>query len=362
MNKSKLTILAIITAVMVIAAVAVNRITNRPALTPQTRGYLIQGLDPAVVSQILIKGSDTAVTLTNKGGTFVIAEKDDHPATNSAINELLTQVLDIKTTELQTSDSRNHADLEVTQDNARNIVQFLDSDANTITGVIIGKNAESGDSYARIISSDEVYLCRNVPWIRSAPLGYLDQSLIDAKHDDIISVTVTDANGITYTLESEPNSSDIALATSLPQGKKLKANYKSVFSALTSLRFDDVMKQDSAPAGLTFKRTYICKLKDSTSYILKLSKTGDKTYATVSATFADKKEITIDTRKRESEEELKRKEAKLLARKAADELNAKCKGWVYEIPSYKANNLTKSLSGITEDIESEKEEKEASEE
>jgi predicted Rdx family selenoprotein len=252
--------------------------------------------------------------------------------------------------------------LEVAQENANNVVQFLDSDANTITGLIIGKRSDSGGSYVRLVSSDDVYLCENTPWIRSSAIDYIDRELISAKHDNIIKVTVTDANGGTYTLESEPNSSDVKLATPLPEGKKLKADYKSVFSALTSLRFDDVMKRESAPADLAFKRTYICNLKDSTSYILKLAKTGEKTYATISAIFADTEKVVIDRSKKESEEELKKKEAKLLAHEAVDKLNAKCEGWIYEIPSWKANNLTKSLDDIIEDIKPAEETAEDSEE
>jgi hypothetical protein len=53
----------------------------------------------------------------------------------------------------------------------------------------------------------------------------------------------------------------------------------------------------------------------------------------------------------ESEEELKVKEAKLLADDNAKEFTAKHQGWVYEIAEYKAKNLTKALSDLLEDIE-----------
>lgn len=353
MSNKKLSQLAVVAAIMVIAAVAVHHISNQPAQPPQTGAYLIQGLDPDKVAAIVIKADRTSLNLQRRGATFVVAEKNDYPAMTDRINQLLTEVLDIKTQELITDKSENHPDLQVTEEQAQTIVRFLNRDVGTITGIVIGKAAEGG-SYARLIDDDKVYLCENVPSIRAGATDYIDQQLISAKREDIISVTVTDANGLSYTLESEPNSSDITLAGGLPEGKKPGPQLKSVFSALTSLRFEDVVKAGSEPNNVTFNRTYICTLKDSTQYILKLAKTGNKTYAACSAIFGDTEQITIDPTKPDSDEQLKKKEAKLLAREAVDKLNAKCKGWVYELPSWKAQNLTKPLSNILENTQPEK--------
>jgi hypothetical protein len=141
------------------------------------------------------------------------------------------------------------------------------------------------------------------------------------------------------------------LSGQIPQGKKLNNQRNSVFSALTGLRFDDVMKESSAGDDLIFNRTYVCKLHDSTSYVIKIATSDDKTWAHCSASFTDTEEVTLDISKRESDEELKRKEAILLAREAVDKFNRKCKGWVYSIPSWKADNLTKPLDELLDDIE-----------
>jgi len=351
MSSRKLSILASIAAIAVIAAVAVHYITNRPAQTPQSRTYLIQGLDPDKVARIVIRENDKSVNLQRRGATFVVSEKDDYPATTQRINELFTEVLDIKTKELITDKPENHTDLEVTEEKAQAIVKFLNSDANTITGVIIGKRTEGDDTCVRLVDSSRVYLCENVPLIRTSTMDYINQQLISAERRDIIRITVTDANGITYSLESEPNSSEIKLAGGLPEGKKLSPHSTSVFSALTSVQFDDVFKAGSEPDNLTFNRTYICRLNDSTEYIVKLAKTNGKTYAICSAIFTDKDGANIAIKQKDSQEELERKEAILLAIEAVDKLNAKCKDWVYELPSWKVKNLTMPLDEILENTE-----------
>ncbi len=354
MSSKNLSKLAVVAAIMVVAAVIVHLVINRPAhTTNQLRTYLIQGLDPDKVAGIVISVNNKPIHLQRQGKTFVVSEKKDYPATTDRINELFTETLDIKTKELVTDKPENHPDLKVTPDKAQSIVEFLDSDQNTIIGVVIGKRTESGDAYIRLADSDRVYLCQNIPWVRTSPLDYIDQKLVSIKREDIISVTVTDANGITYTLESKPNSNDITLAGGLPQGKKLSPHSTSVLTAPTSIRFDDVFKAGSEPDNLTFDRTYICRLNNSSEYIFKLAKADYKNYAECSAVFTGTQEISLN--RKDSDEELKKKEAQLLARDAVDKFNAKCKGWIFELPKWKADNLTKPLDDILEDIKPEQE-------
>ena len=48
----------------------------------------------------------------------------------------------------------------------------------------------------------------------------------------------------------------------------------------------------------------------------------------------------------ESDEQLKIKEAKLIARDAAEEFSDKHKGWVYKFPAYRAVYLTQSADEL----------------
>jgi hypothetical protein len=348
MSSKNISKLAIIAIIMVTAAVIVHLVSNRPAQTNQIRTYLVQGLDPDKVATIVISENDKSTHLQRQGKIFVVSEKDDYPATTERINELFTEVLDIQTKELITDKPQNHPDLEVAADKAQGIVEFLGPDANAITGVVLGKRTDNGDAYIRLMDSDNVYLCENAPFVRTGPIDYIDQKLLSVNREDIISVTVTDANGVTYTLEPEPNSTDISLAEGLPHGKKLSPRSMSVFTAPTSIRFDDIFKAGSEPGNPTFNHTYICMLKNSSQYILKLAKAGDKNYADCSAVFTGAKEISLN--KNDSDEELKKKEAQLQARDDVEKFNAKCKGWVFELPKWKADNLTKPLNVISEDI------------
>ena len=141
----------------------------------------------------------------------------------------------------------------------------------------------------------------------------------------------------------------------LPAGKKLKeSDAKSVFGALTSLRFDDV-NEPGGITGLSFDHHYVCRLDDSTEYRFHLAKQGEKTYLTCEAEYTDTTPVTKKLNEVETEEQLKEKEAKLLAQERAQKFTLRHKGWVYEVPDWKAKYLTQKPSELLEDVEEEAE-------
>jgi hypothetical protein len=347
MSNRKLTILGIIAVVMVIWAVAQSHISNRVRTTLEGPTHLLYGLDPADIDSIVLGSGEETVTLKRQQRGFVVVDKDNYPAKTSEINNLLTKSQEIQTTQFVTDNAGNHEDLGVTEKEANATIKFFKSDSSLITGIIGGKTKELGQgTYVRLATSDAVYVAPTMPWIADTAMSYIEQELISVKREDIVSVTVSSTTE-QYTLKTTEDGKDVILEN-VPAGKKFKdSDGDSVFTALTSLRCDDVMKN---PGDLTFDREYVCTLKDTTIYALKIAQKDDKTYVTCEAEYTDKTPVKIDSNA-DSPEELKKKEAKLLAWEEADKFTAKHKGWVYEIAEWKAKNLVKELSELIEDEE-----------
>jgi hypothetical protein len=347
MSDRKLTILGIVAVLMVIWAVAQSQISNGPKTALEGPAYLIQGLDPADINSIVLGSGEDTVTLKRQQDGFVVADKDNYPAKVSEINDLITKVQEIKTTQFVTDNPANHEELELTEENASASIEFYKSDSSLLTGIIAGKTKELGQgTFVRLASSDAVYVAPSMPWIADTAMNYIDQELLSVERDDIASVTVSSPDE-QYMLSKAEDGEGVVLEN-IPAGKKLKDNEAdSVFNALTNLRCDDVMKN---PGDMTFDREYVCKLEDSTVYALKIAEKDDKTYLTCEADYLDKTPVTKDSSV-ESEEELKKKEAKLLAQENALKFTERHKGWVYEISDWKAKNLTKELSELLEDSE-----------
>ncbi len=348
MSDKKLTILGIVAVCMVIWAVVQFNISNKPKTASESAAYLIQGLNPAEIGSIVLGTGEKQVTLKRQGDNFIVVNKDNYLADTKKINDLIAKCLDIQTSQFITDNPNNYNDLGLTEKDARSVVKFLKPDDSLLAGIIIGNAKEAGrGTYVRLANNNNVYIASEAPWISSAPMDYINEELISADRKNIVSVTVSSPDG-QYCLKKKDNSEDIVLEN-IPAGKKLKdSDSKSVFNAETDMRFTDVKKQPAGSGDLTFDRQFVCRLADSTVYTVKIAQKDGKTFVICQAEFTDTAPVTVK-KEGESEEELKKKEAKLLARDKAKTFSTKHQGWIYEIADWKAQNLTKNLADLLED-------------
>jgi hypothetical protein len=344
MTNKNLTILGVIAAVMIVLVIWQSGTDKTTTADNDAIKYLIQGLDPSVLETIEVVGSgdDNTVTLVKTDDGFVVKELSGYPAKMSEINNLITKSIDIKVGKVYTSDPDNFDDLGVSEENAKTIVRFKGADDKLITGVAVSEYKD-GKSYVRRIDADDVYQAQDSVWLNSSAQSYVDKQLTSVKKEDIAEVKVNSGAG-GYTLSGDEGKASMQ---DVPEGKQVKqAEVDKVFKAITSLRFDDVKKAGEVNVNLA--SSYVCKLNNSTVYTIKLAKKDDKTYASLSAEFTDTTPV-MKEKGVESEEELKKKEAKLLAHEAAKEFDEKHKGWVYILPSYQADNLMIERDAILED-------------
>lgn len=341
-NKT-MTILTIIAAGLLLWAVILSSADKTAAPTSSAPTYLIQGLDPATIATIEVKTLDNNVTLVRGENGFTVKDKNNYPAATKEINKLISDCLDIKREEQVTDNPDNHGELDIDDEKPGKAVRFLDAAGETITGVCIGKtNADSGGSYVRQSGANAVYVSRNVPYLRSSPTDYVDKTLASVERDAVAKIMVMDGDD-SYTLRKDENN---VILDTVPAGKQPKTSeLDTVFYALQSLELTDVTRDAS---DLSFDRSFICELRDTTVYTFKIAQKDDKTFVTCSAQFLDQTPIYKDQEK-ESAEELQKKEAILLARDAAQSFTKKHQGWIYEVASWQSNKLTKKLDDLLED-------------
>ncbi len=345
MSDKKLAILGVVAAVLAVLAVVLSRVSNNQNTGSMKNTLLIQGLDTSRISEIQLGSGDKKVTLKRTGKGFVVVNKDNYPASMKKINNLINMCLDIKVIEKVTSNPKNQAALEVTEDKGQNVVKFLDNKGKLITGLIVGKRAPTGGAYVRLVNSNDVYLAPDPGWLQMAAMSYIDKELYKTKPGNIAEVEVLRPDG-DYTIKADKNGN--AVLENIPKGKQLKGTtYQQVFNAITDLEFNDVKKESAQTAKLNFNKRYICKLKDSTVITLKIAEDKGKVYVKCQAKFTGKGGVEVS--KSDSKAALKKKEKKLLAEKNALVFNNTHKGWVYEIVSWQADNLNKKLSDLIED-------------
>jgi hypothetical protein len=347
MSNRNLSLLGLAAAAVVALGAIVAGIADKPYTSNNQIAYLIQGLDPDQVARITIGKPGHELTLIRRRPHFVIANLDNYPALTSEINKLIATCLDIQTSELYTNNPENHKDLGVTEDNAHVLVKFYKADSSLLTGIIIGNEKVKGQGigYVRRVGDNKVYISTaQITAIKQQAGNYISPELINVKREDINSITVSCPNE-TYILRPGPDDKTV-IFENMDEDKKLNNDFANkVFTALASLNFEDVNAESSKP-GLQFDRRYLCRLKDSTVYTIWLAKDGNNWFVKCDARFADKAPVTKTQGEVESDEQLKAKETKLLARDAAEEFSEKQKGWVYQIPAYRAEYLIMSSAEL----------------
>jgi hypothetical protein len=298
------------------------------------------------VSSISTKTTTDTTVLKRIRDKFFIANKENYPASIPKVNDLITKVLDVRGLEKVTNNPENFDDLGVDPNDARSVVKFMDENDELITGLIVSQPID-GQTHVRLLPMNDVYATGSVAWMPNAPMDFIDDQILDIQDADILSVTVSDPNQ-SYTLRYDPNSNETTLEGEVPVGKQLKdSDTRTVIRALSRFRITDVMRKASADEELKFEHTYICRLRNSIIYTIKIARRNSESFVKCKAEFKKESKVYID--ENESEEELKKKEEQLLAGDAALEFSNNHGSWIYKIAEYKANEMTKTLDDLLED-------------
>ena len=306
---------------------------------------LIQGLDPDTIDRIVIRSASDTITLRRDKARFVVAERHDYPASLERINDLIVKALDLRIKEKVTDSSTSHDGLGVVEGKGEAVtVNFLGANGRPIIGFVKGKTAEQSGFHIRLVGQNSVYRCEGFLSIDTKPTDYLDKNLIKVKIEDVDRVEVKPDTGDSYVIDREADGK-IALRN-VPAGKRTKGTeYEDVFGALANLECSDVLQAQSKP--LTWSAAFTARLKSGLTYKVELAKDGATSYAKVSAEAGPLGQISIT--KDESDTDLKRKEAILLARDTAKAYKWR-EAWVYEVSSWSADKMRKPFSDLIEVI------------
>ena len=340
MSNTKLAILGIVAAVMVILVAVQSRMSKAPVKLTQGGSYLIQGLEPGQIAGIVIGKGDEPLKLERQGGLFTVAGKEGYPASIKKINNLLASLLDIKVVDWITDSPENYESLGVTDDGAQSVVRLLDGKGEPITGVLVGSSKlpdmDMGrrTTYVRLVQGDDVYEVDSAPFIGSSATDYIEREILNVDDDDVKRVTVAGPNE-TYTLRVQDGNDGKIVLDQIPEGRELKDSAaRQVMAALSYLSLTDVKKASSFAEGeLEFEYEYLSELSDSVVYSFRIARPEGKTYIRCSAGGSNKE-----------------KAAQLA------QFNKLHRGWVYEIAQYKGDNLTKKMTDLLEEEEQEEKE------
>lgn len=404
MNPKTFNILGLVTALSVLAAILVGTSDPEFEIEFEPGSYLFTELDVDDVAQIVIQDPTSTVTLerrsipgtgqagvpgSERSGFFVEQGKLTYPADPEKVNQVLQDLLEIRTKNLVSRSQDAHESFglkwpyptagipEGSKDYPTSSVQLLDGNGEVLQHYLLGQatGEESTSpggfptmlSYVRLASDDRVYLADSNLVIYSLSDSYLDKDLIEVDRPEITRVTVATNSeggpGESYSIQVQRNPiprKDTYILSDIPDGQEgIETSLKQVTEACLNFGFKSFAPAEEA-ADLVFDRTYVLETELGTVFRVQLAQQSETTgegdsattttkwFAKVRADWAgqdlsDRRNIQQFNKEIQEAEgaELQRKLAIVGRFTAVAPFNERHTGWVYEIDTWRSTNMAK---------------------
>jgi hypothetical protein len=340
----RLIALSAVAVVLVIAATIAVFATRAPspeAFKPQPYFPKLES-EAGQIRHILIedKSGSAALAFEPKTG-WVATDNDGYPARYDKIQKLIQSLVDLTRYEKKTDLAEWQKRLLLTDPRKKGeatLVALSDKAGKPLAQILLGSNADvdAADGkqliFVRAPGDNQVWLVRGegLSSLSSDSQNWLDRTIIDLPKVRIASVHVEPAKAPAYTAVRKTPDADNFTVKDLPAGRQLKVETSAngIGTALSDLGFRDVARakridfSKAKPTSITYETW------DGLKVHLDTIKLGNDTWARVAVTTTDKAKPAI-------------------VKEAAD-YQKKLSPWVYELESWKGQQLDTTLASITE--------------
>lgn len=362
MNKSHTKILIAATIVVIAVVVFFSRRDANHSSSRFEAVKLFESLNIDEVTRIsLSKAGEEIVLAKQPEKGWGVGARDGYPADGQRLRRLILSVVGIKASEKLTDNPEKYARIGLGEEPEKGIVKFFGGDNKVLAELYLGKNRESKDSAAgqfappprgqfiRVGNDPNVYLTTEGVSFEVDPKQWLDKELLKVKAEDLMKIQVSHAEAVDGFSISRANESDpFNLDNKLPKGKKLKSGELGTISrAISNLNLADVKKFDKKDESLSLTSTFRATAKDGMSYEIKSGQKDGKHYMRLAASYEPPTK-SVEAEDQEVSETAESVFDSSLEEKAK-EISSRHGDWIYEIPKYAFDGLTKKLSDLSEE-------------
>lgn len=402
MNAKHFGILAVITLVVLIAAV----ILTQPETTTLERKKFFPQLSEVLndVTQINVTSKGKTVTLVRDDTwQWRLKEKHFYPVAVEKVHNLLLGAANLIVLEGKTNNPERYSQIGV-EDVSETNAQSTQLTFKTAAGEIVASLIVGHDRIAKIDSTRrEIYVRqpdKKSAWLTLGRLptekevtDWLVQEIVNIDSDNIRQISVTHSDGEQLLIfKDTPEDEEFQLAD-LPENAQVKFPYllRNIATTLSRLDFDDVMKASELAFEKEAATSAVFTTFDGLEVTMITMEKDGKHYATFAAAFnpeavyqalpkEEDEEAVYEDEEMSSEEETlseeddeapfeeesepvmdedEEEEPLVDAKKQAEKLNAQFEGWVYELSKYKVDDLGKKREELISVAESNEEERES---
>ena len=363
-------ILAAVTAIVVGAVLSVDRESSTAARSGE---IVFPGLLDQVnsVVRVRVTGNEGKFTLTQDRDTWVVEEKERYAADPDRVHKLLLGAAGMKRVEPKTSNPELYPKLwleDPSSKDAKSVRFVLEnaSDAELANWVLGDRRPSKSDAsrtelYIRVADDPLAWLVEgSVPGGQKI-IDWLDRPVARIDRERLRAVEVVHADGTVIAVnKSLPADADFALRD-IPADREADSQYRinDIGRFLEDLRFEDVAPSSSLDfAGSVDKQVQATTFDGLRVHLETVMRDGEA-WVQLRAEFdeglVEKSEDVAEASKDEAGAALGDTPGSLRSadevRAEAERLNARWKGWAYELPSFKRDYIAKRIDELTRAIE-----------
>lgn len=342
LNCRQLAILGGVTAVAVVAAVALSgdpaRHVAAGANQPMFPDLKARANDVAAVA---VEGKTSKATVTRGAdGRWTVAERSGYPADAALVRKAVLGLVELKAVEPKTAAPDLHGrldldDLDKKDSKAKRLV-LRDAAGKDLAALLVGKakNAATADKpgtlYVRRPGDPRTWLAEARLEVAADPVAWLEKEMPRVARDKAKSVTVVHPDDKTIAAVRADAKAEDFQVTGLPEGAKPnKSEIASLAGALAFPSFDDVAKADTVDfkgAVWTTVATF-----DGLLVTAQVVTKNGKAWA------------RFEARTEDGAADAQKAEAKRIAERFGP--------WAYQLSEYQAKGLTKRPEDLIEKAE-----------
>ena len=345
-------VLAVAAGVWLTAHQTSSSTPERALLYPDLK----QQLDAVQSVRIYKAGDAPVVEIARKDAAWGVVQRGGYAADQVKLRKLLRALAEAKVLEEKTSNPANYKSLgveDVKEADASGVRVEL-TGAATPVNLIVGKSGPGARShYVRRAGEPQSWLIDATLDSSASPDAWLRKEILDVSADRVQAASIATGEKKPYKA-AKANRADADFAvTDLPKGKKLSAPSAAngLAAALSGLSLADVQSADAfAGAAPDARATYTTF--DGLVVQLDGWRREDKRYVAVRASFdgAVAERFKTPTTGADAKTDAAKADgaakretpATPTAEEQAKTISARTAGWIYEVPSYKYEQIFKS--------------------
>ena len=310
---------------------------------------LSEHLNDVTAITVTEAGNRDVVTLVRGESSWGVGQRNGYAADAGMVRKLLIEIADARLVEQKTARVENYGALGVTDigDASASGVQIALAGLGDDVAFVIGNGTRgSAATYVRRSAEAASWVANKRLRVEQSPSQWLVKDLIDINASRVVRMTLTHADGEVVEVRRVGANFDVA---NLPGGKPLSSPSVAnpMAEVLNNLKFDDVTHADAFDAGDA--QPVALRFETSDGLVVEGTATAanNKYYVALTTTAQQQPpEAFADESADEGAPTPEQKAVSMFAAITAqsDEINARVDGWVFTIPLFKYENLSKRLA------------------